>query len=48
MQHRLTQFLETLRQDPAVEAVTGFPVAARPEIWIGLHWSQYQYILQTD
>jgi multidrug efflux pump len=92
MQQKLTQFLEILRQDPAVETVSGStgsgqtndcfvyaalkPLSERkvsaeqvmagwrrklsevsttgswlqvwPEIWIGGHWSQYQYTLLAD
>ncbi|MBV8935358.1 MAG: efflux RND transporter permease subunit [Alphaproteobacteria bacterium] len=92
MQQKMTQFLEILRQDPAVESVSGStgggqtntcfvfatlkPLSERnvsaeqvmagwreklgkvsaagywlqawPEIWIGGHWSQYQYVLQGD
>ena len=92
MQQKLKQFLEILRQDPAVETVSGStgggqtndcfvytalkPLSERkvsaeqvmagwrrklsevstagswlnvwPEIWIGGHWSQYQYTLLAD
>jgi multidrug efflux pump len=92
MQQKLTEFLEILRDDPAVETVSGStgggqtndcfvyaalkPLSERtvsaeqimagwrrklsevstagswlqvwPEIWIGGHWSQYQYTLLGD
>ena len=92
MQQKMTQFMEILHQDPAVESVSGstgggqtnncfifatlkplsernvsaeqviagwreklsevsvagYWLSAWPEISIGAHWSQYQYILQGD
>jgi len=92
MQQKMTQFVEILRQDPAVESVSGstgggqtnncfifatlkplsernlsaeqvmnnwreklskvsaagYWLAVWPEIWIGAHWSQFQYILRGD